>query len=58
MNSYSEIEKIWEAYKSLLIDEARKNAEDQVNKDRDYVANGINLKDVAAQDNFVSYKRG
>ena len=46
MNSYSEIEKIWEAYKSILIDEARKNAEDEVNKDRDYVANGINLKDI------------
>jgi hypothetical protein len=58
MNSYSEIEKIWEAYKALLVDEARKNAEDQVNKDRDYVANGINLKDMIAEDNFQSYKRG
>ena len=51
MNSYSEIEKIWEAYKSILIDEARKNADDQVNKDRDYVNNGINLKDILDKHN-------
>ena len=43
MNSYSEIEKIWGAYKALLVDEALKNAEEQVNKDREHIANGVNL---------------
>lgn len=56
MNSYSEIEKIWEAYKALLVDEALKNAEEQVNKDRGYVANGINPKDVQDSDlNFNNF---
>ena len=57
MNSYSEIEKIWDAYKALLIDEARKNAEEQVNRDRDYVANGINMSDMNLE-NALSYRSG
>lgn len=57
MNSYSEIEKIWDAYKALLIDEARKNAEEQVNRDRDYVANGINMSEMNLE-NALSYRSG
>jgi hypothetical protein len=57
LNSYSEIEKIWEAYKALLVDEAVKNVEEQVNKDRGYVANGINPKDIQCEtERFNNYQ--
>jgi hypothetical protein len=59
MNSYSEIEKIWDAYKALLVDEARKNAEEQVNKDREYVANGINMNNINFElQKSLSYRSG
>lgn len=57
MNSYSEIEKIWDAYKALLVDEAKKNAEEQVNKDREYVASGINMNNINLE-NSLSYRSG